>query len=157
MPPSLLFDLNQIDLNHVEFDRSVIAEVNPQAYEMAQLDGVTWVDSTRMLCLGYKDVTDKEFWVRGHIPGRPLMPGVIMVEAAAQLASFYMKRIYGLKGFIGFSGIENTRFREAVPPGNRLWLLCHICKVRSRQFSAAVQGLVGDKMAFDTVISGMRI
>jgi len=157
MPPAWLFDLSTINLDHIEYDRTAIAEVNPQSYEMAQLDAVTWVDSKRMLCLGYKDVTENEFWVRGHIPGRPLMPGVIMIEAAAQVASFYMKRIYGLKGFIGFSGIEKTRFRDSVPPGNRLWLLCHICKVRSRQFSAAVQGRVNDKMVFDTVITGMVI
>jgi 3-hydroxyacyl-[acyl-carrier-protein] dehydratase len=85
------------------------------------------------------------------------MPGVIMVEAAAQLCSFFMKRIYGLQGFIGFAGIDETKFRETVVPGDRLYLLGHIHKVRSRQFSAMVQGVVHDKMAFDTIISGMRV
>ncbi|MBN1816289.1 MAG: hypothetical protein JW828_02950 [Sedimentisphaerales bacterium] len=131
--------------------------MNPQSYEMSQLDGIIWADREQLLSLGYKDVTDREFWIRGHIPGRPIMPGVIMVEAAAQLASFFMKRIYGLEGFIGFSGIEQTRFRETVVPGDRLLLLCHICKIRSRQFSAAVQGVVGEKMVFDTMVSGMRV
>ncbi|NLW83359.1 MAG: beta-hydroxyacyl-ACP dehydratase [Phycisphaerae bacterium] len=144
-------------MNKVEYDRSAIAEVNPQSYEMSQLDAIVWHDLSKMLCLGYKDVTDKEFWVRGHIPGRPIMPGVIMVEAAAQLCSFFMKRIYGLEDFIGFAGIGETKFRETVVPGDRLWLLGHIHKVRSRQFSAKVQGIVNDKMAFDTVISGMRV
>src|SRR5690554_1935470 len=101
MPPTRLFDLLDLDLDKVEFDRQAIAQVNPQSYEMSQLDAIVWYDLPRMLCLGYKDVTDKEFWIRGHIPGRPIMPGVIMVEAAAQLCSFFMKRIYGLDGFIG--------------------------------------------------------
>lgn len=157
MPPTLIFDISNIDLDNVEYDINEIAKVNPQSYEMSQLDGIIWYDSEKLLCLGYKDVTDREFWVRGHIPGRPIMPGVLMVEAAAQLASFYMKRIYGLEGFIGFSGIEKTKFRETVEPGQRLHMLCHICKVRSRQFSANVQGIVGDKMAFDTIITGMRV
>jgi len=157
MPPALLFDYRKLDLNKVEFDRAAIAEVNPQFYEMAQLDGIIWHDLEKMMCLGYKDVTDKEFWVRGHIPGRPIMPGVIMVEAAAQLCSFFMRRIYGLKDFIGFSGIDETKFRETVVPGNRLYLLGHIYKVRSRQFSAKVQGIVNDKPAFETVISGMNV
>ncbi|HOK95117.1 MAG TPA: hypothetical protein PK052_03590 [Anaerohalosphaeraceae bacterium] len=157
MPPALLVDLSTIDLNTVEYDRSAIAEVNPQSYEMSQLDGIIWHDLERMLCVGFKDVTEHEFWVRGHIPGRPIMPGVIMVEAAAQLCSFFMKRIYGLTGFIGFAGIDNTKFRETVPPGKRLYLLGHIHKVRSRQFSAMVQGVVDGKMVFDTVISGMRV
>jgi 3-hydroxyacyl-[acyl-carrier-protein] dehydratase len=157
MPPTPLIDLASLDLTKVQFDRNAIAEVNPQAYEMSQLDAIIWYDLPEMLCLGYKDVTDKEFWIRGHIPGRPIMPGVIMVEAAAQLCSFFMKRIYGLEGFIGFSGIGETKFRGTVLPGSRLYLMGHINKVRSRQFSALVQGYVNNQMVFDTVISGMRV
>jgi 3-hydroxyacyl-[acyl-carrier-protein] dehydratase len=157
MPPALLFDYTKLDLNKVEYDRTVISQVNPQAYEMSQLDVIVWHDLPQMLCLGYKDVTDKEFWFRGHIPGRPIMPGVIMIECAAQLCSFFMRQIYGLKGFIGFSGIDETKFRETVIPGNRLYLLGHIHKVRSRQFSAKVQGVINDKLAFETVISGMNV
>ncbi len=157
MTPVRVIDLSTINLNNVEFNRQAIAEVNPQSYEMSQLDGIIWHSLEKMLCVGYKDVTDHEFWVRGHIPGRPIMPGVIMVEAAAQLCSFFMKKIYGLQGFIGFSGIDETRFRETVVPGDRLYLLGYINKVRSRQFSAIVQGVVNDKMAFETIISGMRV
>jgi len=157
MPASHLIDLSTIDLSTVQFNRQAIAEVNPQSYEMAQLDGIVWHDLPGMLCLGYKDITDSEFWIRGHLPGRPIMPGVIMVEAAAQLCSFFMKRIYGLEGFIGFSGIGKTKFRGTVLPGSRLYLLGHIDKVRSRQFSATVQGVVDDKIVFDTLISGMRV
>ena len=155
--PTPLIDLSTIDLSKIEFDGEAIAEVNPQSYEMSQLDGIIWHDLANMLCLGYKDITDSEFWIRGHLPGRPIMPGVIMVESAAQLCSFFMKRIYGLEGFIGFSGIGKTKFRNTVLPGSRLHLLGHIDKVRSRQFSASVQGIVYDKIVFDTVISGMRV
>jgi 3-hydroxyacyl-[acyl-carrier-protein] dehydratase len=157
MPPVRVIDLSTIDLSRIEFDHQAISEVNPQSFEMSQLDAIVWHSLEKMLVLGYKDVTDKEFWIRGHIPGRPIMPGVIMVEAAAQLCSFFMKRIYGLEGFIGFAGINDTRFRETVVPGDRLYLMGHINKVRSRQFSAIVQGIVNDKMAFETVISGMRV
>ena len=157
MPPTPIIDLASLDLTQVQFDSKAIKAVNPQSYEMSQLDAIVWHDLPKMLCLGYKDATDQEFWVRGHIPGRPIMPGVIMVEAAAQLCSFFMKRIYGLEGFIGFSGIDKTKFRETVVPGDRLYLLGHIHKVRSRQFSAKVQGIVNNKIVFDTIISGMRV
>ncbi len=157
MPPSLLINLSEIDLTKVEYDKENIQQVNPQSYEMSQLDGVIWADLKSLRVLGFKDITAQEFWVRGHIPGRPIMPGVLMVEAAAQLSSFFMKRIYGLEGFIGFSGIDRAKFRDTVVPGDRLLLLGHICKVRSRQFSADVQGLVNGKMVFDTRVTGMRV
>ena len=157
MPPSLLFDISALDLNKVEYNIDEILKENPQSFEMSQLDAVNWADLEKLQCVGYKDITDDEFWIRGHIPGRPIMPGVIMVEAAAQLASFFMKRVYGLTGFIGFSGIGKTKFRGTVVPGDRLYMLSHICKVRSRQFSAEVQGVVNGKKVFDTIITGMRV
>ena len=118
MPPQLLFDLKQIDLNSPPiFDRNAISQMNPQRLEMQQLDGVLWYDKKKFLILGYKDITENEFWVRGHIPNRPIMPGVIMVEAAAQLSSFFVKKIYELEGFIGFAGIDSAKFRAVVEPG----------------------------------------
>jgi 3-hydroxyacyl-[acyl-carrier-protein] dehydratase len=124
---------------------------------MQQLDGILWYEKEKFLILGYKDVTKDEFWIRGHIPGRPLMPGVIMVEAAAQLLSFFVRKIYGVDSFIGFASIESARFRSTVEPGQRVYLLGHLMKVKSRKYTAAIQGLVDDKMVFDTVISGIKV
>lgn len=157
MPPTLLFDMSKIDLNTVLFDRDAVCAVNPQSYEMQQLDGVIWYNKEANELLGFKDVTEKEFWVRGHIPGRPLMPGVIMVEAAAQLSSFYMKKILAMDGFIGFSGIEEAKFRQAVTPGQRLLLLGKLLKFNTRRFSFGVQGIVDGAMVFEVVVSGMKI
>jgi len=159
MPPPLLFDLSKIDLSAKPvFDREAISGVNPQQFEMQQLDGVLWFDKENMLVLGYKDVTDGEFWVRGHIPGRPLMPGVIMVESAAQLLSFFVKQIMGERGFIGFTSIESAKFRSTVEPGQRLLLLGNITRFKpGRRYDAYIQGIVGDKMVFETEVSGMGV
>lgn len=159
MPPPLLFDLSKIDLaGKSVFTRDDILKVNPQNYEMQQLDGVLWFDKPEMLVLGYKDVTDKEFWVRGHIPGRPLMPGVIMIECAAQLLSFFVKQVMGEQGFIGFASIEQAKFRATVEPGQRLLMLGKITKFRpGRKYDAYIQGMVGDRMIFDTTVSGMGV
>lgn len=162
MPPPLLFDLSQIDLKaEPVFDREAIGEVNPQRFEMQQLDGILWYDKEKRLILGYKDVREDEFWARGHIPGRPLMPGVIMIEAAAQMSSFFLKRIYEEKGFIGFAGIDAAKFRSVIEPGQRLYLLGHITKYKHRKntthVTTSVQGIVDDTMVFEAVISGMRI
>ncbi len=157
MPPVQLFDLSTIDLTKRVFEKPAIEEVNPQRYEMQHLDGIIWYNKEKFLVLGYKDVTENEFWVRGHIPGRPLMPGVIMIEAAAQLSSVFVKRVYELKGFIGFSSIDFANFRRTVEPGQRLYLLGYISAFKSRKYTAVVQGVVDGKMVFDTQISGMNV
>ena len=158
MPPSLLIDVDQIDLNRVIYDVDAIEDVNPHRHEMRQLDGIVHIDIEAGTAMGYRDVTDQEFWVRGHIPGRPLMPGVIMVEAAAQLASFCAKKIRKEeKRFIGFGGIEDVKFRVSVTPGDRLWLLGKFLERKPRRFKFAAQGLVDNKIAFQAIIIGMPI
>ncbi len=158
MPPPLLFDLSQIDLaGKPVFDKEAICRVNPQRFEMQHLDGILWYDKEKFLILGYKDVAEDEFWVRGHIPARPLMPGVIMVEAAAQLSSFFVKQIYGLEGFIGFAGIDSAKFRSVVEPGQRLYLLGHLTKFKRRKYTCSVQGLVDGTMVSEAVVSGLQV
>jgi 3-hydroxyacyl-[acyl-carrier-protein] dehydratase len=158
MPPPLLFDLSQIDLKaQPVFDRQSIEQVNPQRFEMQHLDGILWYDENKYLILGYKDVTADEFWIRGHIPGRPLMPAVMMIEAAAQLLSFFVKRIYNVDGFIGFASIDSAKFRAPVEPGRRLLLLGHLTKYGGRKYTASIQGVVDDTMVFETQVSGMRV
>jgi 3-hydroxyacyl-[acyl-carrier-protein] dehydratase len=162
MPPPLLFDLSQIDIEAKPvFNKEAICKVNPQRFEMQQLDGIICYDKEKSLILGYKDVTKKEFWVRGHIPERPLMPGVIMIEAAAQLSSFFLKQVYDEQGFIGFAGIESAKFRSVIEPGKRLYLLGHITKYKRRKnashVTTSVQGVVDGNLVFEASVSGMRV
>jgi len=159
MPPPLLFDLSKIDLDAPPaYDREAICKVNPQRFEMQQLDAILWHDKSKASILGYKDVTDKEFWVRGHIPGRPLMPGVIQIEAAAQLLSFFVKEVYQEEGFVGFGGIDRAKFRGVIEPGSRLYLLGHITTARpGRKYVCDVQGVVDQTLVLEATISGMKV
>ena len=83
-----IIDFSELDENKVLADLEEIRRFNPQRYEFEQLTAVIHKDPEKYICVGYKDITDQEFWCRGHMPVRPLMPGVMMCEAAAQLCSY---------------------------------------------------------------------
>lgn len=155
--PKLLFDIAGIDLGRILFDQEAIRAVNPQRGDMEQLNAIVWADSAAHRIVGYKDVRPDEFWVSGHIPGRPLMPGVLMIEAAAQLASFYTRHYAGWKGFIGFGGVDDVKFRQQVPPGRRLYLLGERAWERHRRLCCLVQGMVDGNIAFEAAITGTEL
>ena len=157
MPPQLLYDISAIDLNKVIFDQEAIRQVNPQRGDMEHLNGVVHVDGDQGQIIGFKDVRDDEFWVPGHIPGRPLLPGVIMIEAGAQLAAFYTAKVVGWEGFIGFGGAEEIRFRQAVTPDCRLHLICLKTWQRHRRIGCKVQGLVNGVLVFEATIIGTQV
>lgn len=158
MPPEMILDPTAIDTERVLFDKEAIRRVNLQRFEMEQLDAVVWMDTDRHILAGYKDVRDDEFWVRGHIPGYPLLPGVLMCEAAAQLSGFYVchNRVMGKEGdFMGFGGMENVRFRAPVQPGQRLLLIGKCTKIHRLRMTFNVQGFVGPVMVFQADIQGV--
>jgi 3-hydroxyacyl-[acyl-carrier-protein] dehydratase len=125
---------------------------------MEQLDAIVYVDRAQHICIGYKDVRDDEFWVRGHMPGYPLLPGVLMCEAAAQLVSYYTVTS-GLKvgDYVAFGGMEDVRFRGPVRPGDRLLLIGKGRRVHRRQTIFNVQGFVGKSLVFHADIIGVQL
>lgn len=154
-----LIDLSSIDLTKVVADIDEIHKYNPQRFEMEQLTAVVYYDRENNIYVGYKDVSDHEFWVRGHMPGMPLMPGVVMLEAIAQLCSFVTQR-HDLLGaeMVGFGGLEDVRFREPVLPGDRLYLVCQLDKIRrGRMIVCRFQGIVRDRIAVEGVLKGIPI
>lgn len=157
MPPQLLYDISAIDLSHVVFDQEAVRECNPQRGPMEQLNGITYSLPSEGRVIGFKDVRDDEFWIEGHIPGRPLLPGVLMIEAAAQLASFYTRKYIGWKGFIGFGGATDIRFRQPVSPGCRMYLIGLKVWERHSRVCCKVQGVVKGAMVFEATIVGTEL
>jgi 3-hydroxyacyl-[acyl-carrier-protein] dehydratase len=155
MPPALLFDISGVDLDATLHDIEAIRRYNPQRGDMEHLDAIVWSDEGNII--GRKHVTADEFWVEGHIPGRPILPGVIMLEAAAQASSFLTATYVGWDGFIGFGGLENVKFRAAVEPGQTLYILCSLWEKRHRRIRAGVQGLVNGNIVFEATIIGTRM
>ena len=74
------------------------------------------------MIVGYKDVAENEFWVRGHMPGFPLLPGVLMCEAAAQLCGFYYitQKIGDPGTLLGLAGSTRPGSSARSRPGERL-------------------------------------
>lgn len=157
MPPQFLFDLSGIDLNVVSYDQEAVRAMNPQRGHMEHLNGVIWADPPTGRILGFKDVRHDEFWVDGHIPGRPLLPGVLMIECGAQLASFFTRKFMGWDGFIGFSAVDGVKFRQQVTPGCRLYMLGERIWERHRRVFCRVQGVVNGTLVFEAGITGMRM
>lgn len=154
-----IVDLSQIDLDVTIADADEIAKLNPQRFEMAQLTAVIYENLEDHTCVGYKDITDKEFWVRGHMPEFALMPGVIMLEAIAQCCSFFCQRndLLGAD-MIGFGGLEEVRFRDPVTPGDRLYLICKMVRVRrGRLIICRFQGVVGESICVEGLLKGIPI
>ena len=157
MPPQLLYDIASIDLNRIVYDQEAIRELNPQRGDMEHLNAIVYADPSLGRIVGYKDVRDDEFWVPGHIPGRPLLPGVIMIEAGAQLASFYTKKFMGWTGFVGFGGVEECKFRQQVAPGCRLILVGQKIWQRRTLMHCKIQGLVNGNLVFETALTGAQL
>jgi 3-hydroxyacyl-[acyl-carrier-protein] dehydratase len=158
MPSAPLLDFASLDLTTQVFSRADIYKLLRQANRFAMLDGIAYFDEAGTLSIGYKDIRADDWWAEDHIPGRPLFPGVLMIESAAQLATFdYMKRNPSIKDFLGFGGLNETRFRSAVEPGRRLYFAAQVKKVRSRMFIYSVQGFVEQELVFETEVMGVVV
>lgn len=155
--PAPLFDISGLDRSRILISAAEVANINPQRGDMRHLDHVIWMSDDYSEALGVKKVRPDEFWVSGHIPGRPLLPGVLMIEAAAQLCSVQYNKRNKEPRFLGFLRCDEISFRGQVVPGDTLYLLGKEVDFGARRFIAACQGMVNDKIVFDGKITGMAI
>jgi len=153
--PTPIIDLSTIDLSDCVADQAGIAQYIPHRGNFALLKRVIWHDEALANAVGIMPVREDQFWAAGHIPGKPLLPGVLMVEAAAQLASYLYYKKFKHQIFAGFTRIENTSFRSTVAPGIDLILMAHIRKSHIKRFVSHVQGIVGGDVVFESTITGM--
>lgn len=153
-----------LEPSQINFDQPIagieeIREQIPQRDEIEQLTAIVYEDTEAKVFAGYQDVSEEAFWVRGHMPGMPLMPGVLMCEAAAQLCSFFVQR-HDLLGceMVGFGGLDEVRFRGAVRPGDRMAIVAQMQKVRrGRMIQARFQCLVGENLVCEGQLLGIPI
>ena len=106
----------------------------PHRYPFALVDRVIQHDPGKT-AVAIKNVTLNEPQFQGHFPERPLMPGVLIVEAMAQVGGLIVSQMPDLpKGLFVFAGIDSVRFRRPVVPGDQLVLSCELISIKRKRF-----------------------
>lgn len=156
MPPPLLMDLSSVDLARVVLTRDEIYQRLPHRHEFQMLDGVCHADLDKRQVIAFADVRSDGWWVRGHVPGRPLLPGVLMLEMAAQ-ACAVLAKLLGTEAFIAFGGVEECKFRETVVPPSRLYILGVGVDYRTRRIISDTQGVCDGRLIFEARVTGLTL
>ena len=143
--------------SHVTIDINRILEMIPHRYPFLLVDRVEDVISGES-AVGVKNVTMNEPFFQGHFPGRPVMPGVLIVEAMAQTAAILVVDSLGKDAegkLVYFMTIENARFRRPVEPGDQLRLKCTKVRQRSNVWKFSGVATVGDTVVAEATYSAM--
>jgi 3-hydroxyacyl-[acyl-carrier-protein] dehydratase len=116
-----------------------IQSLLPHRYPFALVDRIIdYVPGKK--AVGLKNVTINEPFFPGHIPGKPLMPGVLIVEAMAQVGGVILTQLPGMQGkFFAFGGIDKVRFRRPVVPGDQLIMTVELLSFKMKRI-AKMQG-----------------
>lgn len=129
-----------------------ILEKLPHRYPMLLVDRVLEIEKNVSI-RAVKNVTFNEPFFQGHFPGRPVMPGVMMLEALAQAAGILAFEGIGVnadeKSVYYFVGIDNARFKRPVEPGDQLILDVKIDRHRGGIYKFNAKAWVGDELAVE--------
>lgn len=130
-----------------------IEQIIPHRYPFLLVDRIIEIEEGRR-AVGIKNVTANEWFFEGHFPGKKVMPGVLIVEALAQVAAVTLLKGVEMAGKSPlFGGIENMRFRKPVLPGDQLRLEFTLEKMRGPIGKGHVKATVDGKLAAEGTIS----
>ena len=117
------------------FDVLEIQDLLPHRYPFALVDRILdYVPAKK--AVGLKNVTINEPFFPGHIPKRPIMPGVLIVESMAQVGGVVLTLLPGMKGkFFAFAGIDGVRFRRPVVPGDQLIMTVELISLKMNRIA----------------------
>jgi 3-hydroxyacyl-[acyl-carrier-protein] dehydratase len=159
LPAQPLIDLDSLDLSQVVVGREGIRRHCKQRNRFDMVDGILYFTPGGELVVGFKEIRSTDWWAEDHIPGRPIFPGVLQIEGAAQMCSWaFLQQERDLGGkFVGFGGLNETRFRGQVVPDCRLVFVGKLLRSRPTMFTYQAQAFVERKMVFESEIIGVVI
>ena len=136
-----------------------IMKILPHRYPMLLIDRVLEVSEDGKRIVGLKNVSANEQFFQGHFPGAPVMPGVLIVEAMAQCAAVLMLKEIpdrDRKLFL-FGGVDKTRFRRPVVPGDQLILECEVLQKRASTVKVRGTAKVGDVVVAEAELLSVMV
>ena len=137
--------MDKKDMGHV-LDITRIQEIIPHRYPFLLVDRILDMNENRII--GVKNVTINEPFFQGHFPGHPVMPGVLILEAMAQVAGVYALSMSGNRTKLAyFASMDNVKFRRPVVPGDQLILDVTFVKSRTKLIQIRGKALVGEEVA----------
>ncbi len=155
-----IVDLQSLDLSRHVVPDAVLREMLPHAHEFQMLDGICHYDAEKGIAVGYKEWGSDPWWARGHVPGRPIMPGVLMIEGAAQIATFLVKQKsdWAKHRMIGLAGLDDVRIRGQVVPPARVYFVSGSCVVSGRRLAKmAAQVFANGQMIMEMTVMGVML
>lgn len=155
-----LVDLAALDLTKPVVPEAELRELLPHRDTFQLLDGIVHFDRERGIAVGYKDWDSNPWWAKGHVPGRPLMPGVLMIEGAAQIATFLVKMMsdWARDRMIGLAGLDDVRLRGQVVPPARVYFVSGNCALSGRRLAKmTAQVFCNGQMTLETQIMGVML
>jgi len=134
-------------------DVNEIQRIIPHRYPFLLVDSVVDLEPGKRI-VGIKNVTINEPFFAGHFPGAPVMPGVLIIEAMAQVGAILVLKDLPdrEKKLLYFAGIDQVRFRQPVVPGNQLKLVVEILKLRPRYGKLKGEAYVGETLVAEAEV-----